>query len=171
MKTILEDRFLYIFNLYKNDIYRFINSYTKNKYDTDDVSQKVFIKLYKNSKILNEDEIIIKKWLLKVSLNECKSLFLSSWKKKNVFYGDEFEFVGETSDINNFEFVNNSEMLKKIFRLNKNERIIIYLYYYESLKIKEIKKIIHLSKTNIQTILYRARKKLKQMIMEENNER
>ncbi len=41
MKILSEEKFLYIFNLYKNDIYRFINSYTKNKNDTDDISQNV----------------------------------------------------------------------------------------------------------------------------------
>ena len=43
----MEERFLELFNLYKNDIYRFIYSYTKNLYDADDILQSVFIKLYK----------------------------------------------------------------------------------------------------------------------------
>ena len=68
----MEERFLELFNLYKNDIYRFIYSYTKNLYDADDILQSVFIKLYKHQNLFNKSNDEIKKWLIKVSINECK---------------------------------------------------------------------------------------------------
>ena len=77
----MEERFLELFNLYKNDIYRFIYSYTKNLYDADDILQSVFIKLYKHQNLFNKLNDEIKKWLIKVSINECKNLFLSFWRK------------------------------------------------------------------------------------------
>ena len=41
----MDDKFIRIFNLYKNDIYRLAYSYTKNVFDSNDITQNVFIKL------------------------------------------------------------------------------------------------------------------------------
>lgn len=77
-----DNEFKRIYNLFKNDIYYLAYSYTKKFDDTDDILQNVFVKLYKNNKIIQQDDNNIKKWLVKVTINECKSLFLSNWKKK-----------------------------------------------------------------------------------------
>ena len=48
----MNDKFIKIFNLYKNDVYRLAYSYTKNKSDTDDIAQIVFIKIYKHKRLI-----------------------------------------------------------------------------------------------------------------------
>ena len=150
----MEERFLELFNLYKNDIYRFIYSYTKNLYDADDILQSVFIKLCKHQNKSNDE---IKKWLIKVSINECKNLFLSFWRKNVSFdYNDNISYSNQNDNIMPF-----------ILKLPTKYRTIIFLYYYEGYKIDEIAHILNLSSTNIQTILYRAREKLKEMLKED----
>ncbi len=157
----MDEQFLKIFNMYKNDIYRLAYSYTKNLSDSDDIVQNVFIKLYKKERILEKSDIEIKKWLIKVTINECKTIFLSSWKKKICSLTEKEENIIKT---NNKEYF----LLDEINKLSKNERLIIFLYYYENYRIKEISTIMKKSETNIQTILYRARNKLKSIIKEEN---
>ena len=153
----MEERFLVLFNLYKNDIYRFIYSYTKNLYDADDILQSVFIKLYKHQNLFNKLNDEIKKWLIKVSINECKNLFLSFWRKNVSFdYNDNISYSNQNDNIMPF-----------ILKLPTKYRTIIFLYYYEGYKIDEIAHILNLSSTNIQTILYRAREKLKEMLKED----
>ena len=144
----MNDKFIKIFNLYKNDVYRLAYSYTKNKSDTDDIAQNVFIKLYKHKDILKLANDDIKKWLFKVTINECKSLFLSHWRIK-------------VSDSNN-------DLLDVIANLNKKERIIVFLHYYEGYKIKEIAEMMKLSEVNVKVLLSRTRKKLKNMMEGDN---
>lgn len=160
----MDEKFLSIFNLYKNDIYRLAYSYTKNIMDSDDVVQNVFVKLYKSKKILEKNDIEIKKWLIKVTINDCKTIFLSSWKRKICSLTEKEE---NTIKVDNKEY----GLLDEINNLSKTERIVIFLYYYENYKIKEISNIIKKSETNVQTILYRARNKLKKIIKEENDEK
>ena len=157
---IVDDKFIRIFNLYKNDVYRLAYSYTKNVFDSNDITQNVFIKLYNHSEILEGNDLNIKKWLIKVASNECKSLLLSYWKRKI------FSFTGNEENILSEDFPNN-DILEAIFQLPKKYRIIIFLYYYENYKIKEISEILNISITNIQTILSRARKELKEILKEE----
>lgn len=157
----MDEQYLRIFNLYKNDIYRLAYSYTKNTAESDDIVQNVFVKLYKKQKILNNSDIEIKKWLIKVTINDCKTLFLSSWRKKIVFLSEKEENLVTSKNYDN-------NLLDEINKLSKNERLAIFLYYYENYKINEISSILKKSETNIQTILYRARNKLKDIIKEEN---
>jgi len=154
----MDNQFLRIFNLYKNDIYRLAYSITKNTYDTDDIVQTVFIKLY-NNKIINKDDKEIKRWLIKVTINECKTIFLSSWKRRIVSLTEKHENIKYEKD--------NDNLLNEINKLSKKERIVIFLYYYEGYKVKEIANLLGKSETNIQTILYRARKSLKDILEEE----
>lgn len=154
----MDNQFLRIFNLYKNDIYRLAYSITKNTYDTDDIVQTVFIKLY-NNKIINKDDKEIKRWLIKVTINECKTIFLSSWKRRIVSLTEKHENIKYEKD--------NDNLLNEINKLSKKERIVIFLYYYEGYKVKEIANLLGKSETNIQTILYRARKSLKDILEED----
>lgn len=160
----MDEQFLRIFNLYKNDIYRLAYSYTKNMADSDDVVQNVFVKLYKNIKILDSNDTDIKKWLIKVTINDCKTIFLSSWKRKIISLTEKEENIIKDDK-------KECELLDEINKLSKDERLVIFLYYYEGYKIKEISSIMKKSETNIQTILYRARNKLKEIIKEENDEK
>lgn len=114
----MNDEFIKIFNLYKNDVYRLAYSYTKNKSDTDDIAQNVFIKLYKHKDILKIANDDIKKWLFKVTINECKSLFLSHWRIKVSLFDDKDIKVSDS----------NNDLLDVIANLNKKERIILNLY-------------------------------------------
>lgn len=154
----MNDEFIKIFNLYKNDVYRLAYSYTKNKSDTDDIAQNVFIKLYKHKDILKLDNDDIKKWLFKVTINECKSLFLSHWRIKVSLFDDKDIKVSDS----------NNDLLDVIANLNKKEKIIVFLHYYEGYKIKEIAEMMKLSEVNVKVLLSRTRKKLKNMMEGDN---
>lgn len=154
----MNDKFIKIFNLYKNDVYRLAYSYTKNKSDTDDIAQNVFIKLYKHKDILKLVNDDIKKWLFKVTINECKSLFLSHWRIKVSLFDDKDIKVSDS----------NNDLLDVIANLNKKERIIVFLHYYEGYKIKEIAEMMKLSEVNVKVLLSRTRKKLKNMMEGDN---
>lgn len=159
----MEKQFIRIFNLFKNDVYRLSYSYTKNISDSDDITQNVFVKLYKHNEVLELDDISIKKWLFKVTINECKSLLLSSWKKKIIPFTEKEENTL-------YAKVNENSILEQVMQLPKKYRLVIFLYYYENYKTKEISEILNITITNVQTMLSRAREKLKKIIREDEDE-
>lgn len=154
----MDEDFIYLFNLFKNDIYRLAYSYTCNVSDADDVTQSVFIKLYKRMNKFDSD-ISIKKWLIKVTINECKTLFLSSWYKRIVPISDREENISVVSKDN--------DILSSIMELPKKYKLVIYLYYYENYKIKEITDILKMNENTVKTNLSRARDMLKDILKEE----
>lgn len=61
-------------------IYRIAISYTKTPADADDIVQQTFLKLL-TKKVQFTDKEHIKRWLIRVCINECNSLFSSFWRK------------------------------------------------------------------------------------------
>lgn len=137
-----------------NDVYRLAYSYTLNKSDSEDIVQKVFLKFYSNiSKFVSKNDDDIKKWLIKVSVNETKDFLKSFWK---VHKEDNLDFINysleETNKYNLFEALRN---------INKKYRLPFYLYYYEGYDINEISKMMNLSVSCIKSRLSRGKEKLR----------
>lgn len=156
----MNQKFIDIFTLYKNDIYRLIYSYTKDFNITDDIIQTTFIKLYKHEEILKKSKEEIKKWLIVVAINSSKTFLLSYWKNKISYLTEKEENTLTREESSN-------QLLDTILELPKKYRVPLFLYYYEDYKIKEISQILKLSETCIQTRLARARSLLKEKLKEE----
>ena len=152
----MNDGFLKIYNLYKNDILRLAFSYTKSVSDAEDITQNVFIKYYHHQNKF-DDDLKIKNWLIKVTINESKNIFKSFWRK-NI----SFDLESANNAIFKDDFYN--EVKEALFKLNKKQRLIVYLYYYEGYKVNEISNLLKINPSTIQTILNRSRIELKKFI-------
>jgi len=142
---------------YGTMVYRLAFFYTNSKYDADDIYQDVFLKYLQNKKQFKNEEHK-KAWLIKVTINSCKKLWLSSWKRKTDLLSEEIKFETE-EDIG---------LYNEIKKLPKKYRVVIHLFYYEQYSIKEIGLILKQKESTIRTWLTRARKLLKNQIKEED---
>ena len=149
----MEERFEEIFDLYKDDIYRLAYSYTLNKSDAEDIVQITFARLYKNKKLINKE--YLKKWLIKVTVNESKNYLKSNWLKK------VFKIEIKDNDFKYEDKNDNLEIYEVLKRLSINERIILYLYYFEGYSIKEISKNLNMNENTVKTNMHRAKLKMK----------
>ena len=61
----------------------------KNKEDAEDIAQEVFIS-YVKAKPAFESAEHEKAWLLRVTINRCKSFFRSAWQRKTTGLEDDF---------------------------------------------------------------------------------
>ena len=68
---------------YFDTVYKLALSQTKNQTFAEDVTQDVFVRFIQN-KDKFESEEHIKAWLIRVTINCSKSVFMSSWFKKIV---------------------------------------------------------------------------------------
>lgn len=150
-----------IINKYKDMVYRIAFTYCKNPYDAEDITQEVFLSyIISNCDILQEEHL--KAWLITVTSNKCKNLLKSSWFTKMKPLDDYNLQFQEKKDYNLYHVV---------MSLSKNYRIVIYLFYYEDYSTKEIAQILDKNESTIRSHLMRARKKLKDILLEEwNNE-
>lgn len=131
---------------------------TKNLTDAEDVVQDIYLKLIKTDKAFASEEHL-KAWLIRVTINRCRDLFRMSWFKRTVALTEEMSFVAPEE----------VKVLEEIFLLDKLDRNIVYLHYYEGYAIHEIADLLGKNKNTIGSRLRRARGKLK-TILEEGRE-
>lgn len=125
----MTNKFDKIFDLYSKDLFRLIFSYTLNVSDSKDILQETFIKYYQKMDSLPDDELEIKKWLIRVAINKSKD-YRKCWKR-NIVDLDDNRIILTNSETN-------LEMLDLLSKIDKKYRIPIYLYYYEGYKVSEI---------------------------------
>lgn len=143
-------------NLYIDMVYRVALNGCKNKYDADDIVQETFLKLLKCKKQFESDEHV-RNWLLRVAVNECNSMWNSSWHKKVVLKDEQDEKLV-------FETQEQSDLYELVMQMSPKYRQVIYLYYFEEFSVREVASILKISETAVQTRLQRARNKLKEQL-------
>lgn len=65
---------------YADIVYRTALSYTKAQQDAEDVTQTVFMKLLETKGDFADEEHL-RRWLIRVTVNECKNLWKSFWRR------------------------------------------------------------------------------------------
>ena len=147
-----------VYEKYKDNIFAIGFNYFKNSIDADDVVQETFLKLARSGKDF-ENEEHLRNWLIRVAVNECKRVSLSSWVRKKVSLE---EYTGQID----FETQEESRVFTAVMSLPKKYRQVIHLYYYEDYCTAEIADILGISRTAVTTRLLRGRKKLKEDLLE-----
>lgn len=148
-----ETEFLNIADRYKNMIFRIAFNYLRNIHDSDDIVQDTLMKLYKCNVIFENDEHI-RNWLIRVTINLCKNLLRMPWRRKNVS-------LNELSNIVAFEQVEQKELFMLVMNLSVKNRVVLYLFYYENLTVKEISKMLNINESAVTSRLSRARTQLR----------
>ena len=65
---------------YRDTVFRLAFTYLRNQADADDVTQDVFVKLIRSSHDFESDKHL-RRWLIRMTINECKSLFRKPWRR------------------------------------------------------------------------------------------
>lgn len=148
---------------YIDTVFRVAFSYLKSKEDADDITQNVFLKLYRQTKPF-ESEDHIRHWLVRVTVNECKNLLRAPWR-----HTESFEDYAKTLT---FAAPEQSELFYAVMELPKKYRVCIFLHYYEGYTTEEIASILKLPKGTVCTNLRRGREALRKTLKEaeENHE-
>lgn len=130
----------------------------KNAEDAKDIVQDTFISYLTSNQKFN-DETHIRAWLFRVAINKAKDSNKSFWKRNRVQIDDYIETLP-------FENKDDSNLFEAVLNLPEKYRIVIHLFYYEDMTIKEISNIVRISESNVKVRLSRARKLLKDVLME-----
>lgn len=144
--------------LYLDCIYRVAMNGCKNSADAEDVVQIVFLKLWESNMSFTDDEHA-KRWLIRVAVNECHSLWRSLWHRRTTS-------IEELTQEPTFSTPEKSELYYAVKEMPIKYRQVVYLYYFEGYSVKETAEILKISETAVQTRLLRARKQLKDRLKE-----
>jgi len=145
---------------YSDMVYRLAFSQTRNKSDADDIFQEVFLRYIRKMPQFETEEHR-KAWLIRVTVNCCKKMWMSSWYKKIA------SFISSLDEIITFEMKEETNLHYELQKLPMKYRAVIHLFYYEDLNIEEISKALNQKPSTIRTQLTRARYRLKEILKED----
>ncbi len=127
--------------------------------DADDAAQETFLRLFRREDPFESGEHL-RRWLLRVTVNHCRDVLKSPWRRRKV----ALESIAEPPA---FDCRPERELYQAVMALPEKYRTVLDLFYYEELPVKEIAVILRVSPTVVTTRLSRARTRLKQQLGEE----
>ncbi len=155
---------------YLDSVYRVAINYSKNAQDASDAVQNAFLKLIKTDMVFSDEEHI-RRWLIKVTINECKSFWRKlsrhSVSSLDELYDSGYELPAASQNEYN-TIARARELWDAVIHLPAKYSIVIHLYYYEGYSVDEISKMVSISKSNVQIRLMRGRTMLKKSLEETN---
>lgn len=131
---------------YGDIVYRLALAQTHSSHDADDVFQEVFLRYLRAAPVFREEEHR-KAWLLRVTVNCCKKLHGSFWRRHTVA-------LSEALPAQNPE---EGELLGLLEGLPQKYRAVLHLYYYEGYATEEIAAILGRSPGTVRSQLSRGR--------------
>ena len=149
---------LELFDQYSNMVYRIALSYLRQTQDAEDAVQNVFLKLIEGRA---EPEFGKERaFLTCITINYCKDVLRSAWKRRIEPLTDEIVY----------EHKEDRELLDAIMTLATKYRIVLYMHYYEGYTFSEISSFLKISASTVSMRIHRAKKLLKDILGEDNDE-
>lgn len=143
---------------YADLILRVSYQYLKQTCDAEDICQSVFLKYITHDMRFDSVEHE-KAWIIRTTINACKDHVKSSFFRRTVALDDAERIAAPA--------VPDSWLLDMMKALPEKYRISLYLYYYEEYSAREIGQILDVSEHAVTQYLSRGRRKLRNLIIDE----
>lgn len=143
---------------YLDMVYRIALNWFKAPADAEDAAQNVMLRLWRTDTAFQGEEHL-RRWLARVTVNECKRISCHPWRSRTV----SLECCGEPI----FDGQEQRELYQAVMDLPGKYRVPLYLYYYEGYAVNEVGELLGLKPSTVQTRLARGREKLKTILTEE----
>ena len=141
---------------YGDKLYRTALAVMKNRADAEDVTQDAFVKRLEKAPVFESDTHELA-WLMRVTVNLCKSRLRSTWWRKT-------EPLLESYPAQNRE---QESVIEQVLALPMRYRTAIHLHYYEGYSCAEIAEITAQKEAAVRQQLSRGRGMLKELLTEE----
>ena len=126
----------------------------KNMQDAEDIAQEVFLTLLKKDPAFDGPDHQ-QAWLLRCTINRCKSHFRSVWQSRTDGLDENFSVPFTPAE---------SEVMKAVGDLPMKYRQVIYLHYIQGYSTAEIAKLLELNQNTVLSQLARGRAMLKKTL-------
>ena len=139
-------------------VLRLALSQLRDASDAEDVFQDVFVRLLKDRTAFNDDEHL-KAWLLRVTINRCRDIGRSGWKRRNEPLAERHAALAvEAPDLLE------SDIWNAIGTLPPDLRAVVHLHYVEGYSTEEIASALDCRPATARTWLFRARARIRELL-------
>ena len=134
---------------YENTLYRTALAILGDAHEAEDAVQDAFLRCLEKDPDF-ESPAHEKAWLLRVTVNGCKSRLRSPWRRRTAPLLDTYPAAGPEEH----------NLMETIGKLPAKDRTVLHLYYYEGYQTAEIAELTGWREGTVRSRLTRARAKL-----------
>jgi RNA polymerase sigma-70 factor (ECF subfamily) len=131
-------------------VYRLALTHVKSPHDAADVFQEVFLRYIRKERAFESEEHR-RAWLIRVTVNRCKSLKSSAWFRRTERLNDSMVYEDEEL----------SDLMYYLRLLPPKYRSAVYLFYVEDYSVKQIAEALGSKEGTVKSRLSRARAMLR----------
>ena len=142
-----------VFLQYRQTVYRLALARLGNPAAAEDVVQEVFLRYVRKAPVFREAEHC-KAWLLRVTVNCCRTAATTAWVRHTVPLEDTLT-AAPPEHLGVFEAVQ---------ALPPAQRVAVHLFYYEGYAVREIAQLTSATEAAVKTRLHRARAALRNLL-------
>lgn len=146
-----DNSFAELMEQYADMVLRICCVFMRNRPDTEDFFQEVFLKLCKSRPPFRDKEQA-KAWLITVARNTCRSELRSFWRRRIVCVDEIIKPVRNDR---------NRDVISAVLQLPLKYRDVLYLHYYQNYKVQELADMLHTNESTVKTRLARGREQFK----------
>lgn len=161
------DAFEELVRRYRNDVFRLAYHYLRNREEAWDLSQEVFIKVFRSLTCFRGDSNF-KTWLLRITANQCKDYFKKR-RLDTVAFDDRIDSTAPGKQLEPGHAVLAQEIGEAIqaamAKLPHKHRTAFVLREFEGLSYEEMAQVMQCSLGTVMSRLHHARKKLQQSLI------
>jgi RNA polymerase sigma-70 factor (ECF subfamily) len=151
---------------YQQRVYSHVRKMVIDHDDADDLTQEVFIKIYKYIGNFREDSQLFT-WIYKIATNECLSFLQRKRKRFFLPIGDVAGELSAKLDAN--PGLSGDEiqlkLQKALLRLPDKQRLVFNMKYYEEMSYEEMSEITNTSVGALKASYHHAVKKIEEFIV------
>jgi RNA polymerase sigma factor (sigma-70 family) len=158
-KTLLDE----LMTAYGKDVWNYAYSITRKWDLADDITQEVFIKVFRNMHAFRRDASV-KTWLLTITRNTAIDYQRSAFFRK-VTLSDAALDYGQRRSVEHeiMEQAAVNDLWRIVLELPTKLREVIILYAHNQLSLKEIAQVLDVTEGTVKSRMFHARKKLSKM--------
>ena len=151
-----------IIHLYRDGLILYINSFTRNTDEAEDIAEDVFLKLIMKKPKYN-GKTSFKTWLYTIAGNLARDYWRKNSRYDRVSLGSLSELSGDELELERLYLKeeNKIQLHHSMRKLSSEYRQILWLIYFEGMTNKEASKIVGKSVHTTGNLVYKARKALK----------
>ncbi len=159
-RTESRDRaFERLYRRHVHEVYRYVLAVLRNQADAEDVTQTTFLNAYR-AFTRGEEPQKPRNWLLKIAHNECRQRFRAAARRpKEVEWDDRAPAPALDETIPTADEIRNA-----LTHLSFNQRSALVMRELEGRSYAEIATILDLSVSAVETLLFRARRALREQL-------
>lgn len=151
---------------FEKPIFGYISGMVNQRQTAEDLTQEVFIKLYKNLKKIDLEKSF-KSWLYKIATNTVYDWLKADKRRGEIFSIDEedgFETIDGRQSYQNIE--SGLSLEQGLAKIKPVYRTVLLLFYYEGFSYQEISSTLSIPLNTVKTYLKRGKEALGEQIKE-----